>query len=266
MKERTNKARTQLWLGAIAATLVVSGAVISGCSNDLGTAPGQNAFDNGDTGTPESTIPVVDDGTGSGGVPEDIPADGSVAPVGGPKDPEYELPTGGGDGASLIEGLDLSTPTLLPEGSPDLVGGLLEGVVEAGHVITTVDSEDGGRLEHSIFSVDVPSGAVDASTQFELKVEENAGVRVSLFPEGLQFSRPVKLSMDLSEIVGFEGPGMTVYWWDPAEGEWVNIGGEWDNDTRTLSIELWHFSDYSAGRAGWKGGSGPKKPVRTESD
>lgn len=267
MKALTYKARTQLWIGVVAATLCVSGVALTGCSDDLGTTPGQNALDpvgggEQNPGTPEAIIPVVDDGSEGGGTPSDPPSGSEDPSTPDTKNPNFESPPPEGDGATLIEGLDLGIPGLLPEDVPDFVGDVLDGVLIPGNLVTNVTPGLGGRLQHSIFTLDVPEQAVKADTQFELIVEEGDGVKVSLFPEGLQFERPVTLTMDLSQIVGFEGPDLTMYWWDPAAKEWVNIGGHWDRDARTLSIELWHFSDYSCGRAGWKGG--PKKPVDTK--
>lgn len=237
------------------AALAFGAGLLSGCSDDLGTNP------NGPTS--ESDPPTLPDGN-------EESADDDRRPT-------FELPEaealdeddedGGDDEDGPDDGDDGSSgdPTPeLPDQVPDFVGDLI-GDIDPGTQTLHIDPSSGGAVEQSVFRLDVPAGALNSAATVQMTVESANQVKVHLGPDGLQFTEPAELFIDLSEIVGTLSGPYSMFWWDPDAEEWVNIGGDWDPETRILRAAIWHFSDYAPGRAGWNSGGG-KKPADSEQD
>jgi hypothetical protein len=113
------------------------------------------------------------------------------------------------------------------------IDGAIGGVVAIGHSILTISP-----------------GAFVGTKTITMECDNASGKECRLYPEGLQFSRPVQLTIKLRGSA-IDGPGATIYWWDPMAGLWVDIMGTYDANGHTVTADLQHFSVYRGGRAGW---------------
>jgi len=84
-----------------------------------------------------------------------------------------------------------------------------------------------------------------------MEYDNHGVVSVELGPDGARFAVPVTLSIDLHGTTARPDDDITLYWWDDANGVWVDVGGTWDPSTMTLTTQLHHFCIYRPGRAGW---------------
>jgi hypothetical protein len=94
-------------------------------------------------------------------------------------------------------------------------------------------------------------GALPKATSYSMSYRITGPAQVDLGPHGAEFDVPVELSIDLSGSSLATAPDVTLYWWDEAHAQWVDVGGVWDAQSGTLTSELDHFSSYRPGRAGW---------------
>ncbi len=113
-----------------------------------------------------------------------------------------------------------------------------------------IDGAVGGVVEFGRCTLTFPPGAFEGTETITIECDNSAFVECRLYPEGLQFSRPVQLAMVLKGHAS-DGPGATIYWWDPSARSWVDLMGAYTPQTHTVTADLQHFSTYSAGRAGW---------------
>ena len=119
------------------------------------------------------------------------------------------------------------------------------------HAEAHIDPARGGRLQSGRHVLDVPAGALPWTVPFTMDYYNRGVVSLELGPHGAQFDVPVTLTIDLHGTTARPSDDITLYWWDEANGVWVDVGGTWDPSTMTLTTQLDHFSCYRPGRAGW---------------
>lgn len=135
-----------------------------------------------------------------------------------------------------------------------LIGGGIGGLLRA--VTQLILPRVGGLLSADRYTLIVPPGALPRPTLYELLPLRDGNLTVELGPHGAQFSQPVTLSIDLRQtsLASLPPEEVTLYWWDEASREWVDVGGDYDPVTGLLTSQLAHFSRYRPGqspRAGW---------------
>ena len=114
----------------------------------------------------------------------------------------------------------------------------------------TVPPEIGGSYTVGRFTVTVPPGAVDVPIELTIDDRtyyEEGRVIVELGPHGQEFRVPVTLTMDLTGTTTAMEGDATIYWYDEARRAWVDLDGTFDPATKTVSVELEHFSRYGGG-------------------
>jgi hypothetical protein len=116
-----------------------------------------------------------------------------------------------------------------------------------------IDGAVGGVVSLGRCTLTLPPGAFEGTQTITMECDDAGGLECRLYPEGLQFSQPVQLTMLLLGAP-IDGPGATIYWWDPMAGSWVDMMGTYNPKGHTVTADLHHFSTYSpgkGGRAGW---------------
>jgi hypothetical protein len=99
----------------------------------------------------------------------------------------------------------------------------------------------GGQLEAGEYRLTIPPGALLSPVTITMRQEAAGEWPVILGPEGQRFLLPVSLSFDAESEA--DPQSMTVAWWNPSTGEWVDQltvhGGA------SVSTAISHFSRYT---------------------
>ena len=119
-----------------------------------------------------------------------------------------------------------------------------------GYTTTLVTVGSGGTVVHDRIKVTIPPYALSADTYITIHQESVNGLLVAeLEPHGIQFRAPVTLEINLDGLEWQPYTDWTLWWLNDDTGVWEDQGGTFR--FRKVTGQLWHFSDYSAGRAGW---------------
>jgi hypothetical protein len=132
-----------------------------------------------------------------------------------------------------------------PQADQGMALGILRTVVRK--VTELVNGLLGGTVRNGRFQLDFPPGSflgILPVTIFDLG---RSTPTCDLFPEGLLFQRPVRLTIDVRGTE-FDNDDSTILWWDPDREEWIDVGGHYSPERHTISTELEHFSTYGVGR------------------
>ncbi len=117
----------------------------------------------------------------------------------------------------------------------------------------TVDGMVGGTVRCGRWTVVVPPGAYSGAGTITISVPDKSATTCDLDikPGGLNgFLVPVELSLS-TQGLNVDPTTLTIYWYDPATGKWMDVHGTGDSGKQTLTAYLYHFSTYAAGKAGW---------------
>ena len=106
---------------------------------------------------------------------------------------------------------------------------------------TIISAEEGGIVTNGYYTLYFPPGALDEDTEITIEMPSFPEAVVELGPHGIQFNKPVTMSLSL-DMVDSDAEGFVVYYYNEDSGLWENIGGE-TTDQATI-VELEHFSDY----------------------
>ena len=96
------------------------------------------------------------------------------------------------------------------------------------------------------FGIDVPAGAVDKGTWFEIRVRRSQTIKNYVFAEfspHQYFLRPVTVIVPVRNTTA-EGSPTSVLWWNDASNSWVNVGGKLTADGVSIAAEVPHFTVY----------------------
>lgn len=107
------------------------------------------------------------------------------------------------------------------------------------------------------FVIEVPAGAVDRVTMFEIHVSRSGpenGYVVGEFKPHQNFLRTVFVELPLKNTTA-EGGAASVLWWNSASASWVNVGGTATRDGQRVRTEVKHFSTYATTGNGASAGS-----------
>ena len=117
----------------------------------------------------------------------------------------------------------------------------------------------GGAVTNGRWRIEVPSGAVDGTARFAIRVPsaKSGACDLAIEPAEMNhFAVPVTLVADCHGTAPKQLAGWFISWYDPSTGTWVRVPGSTvDLKRKTVSAPLSHFSIYcvgpAAGRSGW---------------
>jgi hypothetical protein len=110
-----------------------------------------------------------------------------------------------------------------------------------------ISADEGGIVTNGYYSLYFPPGALSEDTEITIEMPRYPEAVVELGPHGIQFNKPVTLSLDLGAIDS-DATSFRVYWFNEGTALWENIGGSTDDGA--ASVELEHFSDYGVSPLG----------------
>lgn len=120
-----------------------------------------------------------------------------------------------------------------------------------GFATKLVPAFTGGLVQYDRYKVIVPSGALAEDTYITVRDPGGAYVECQLEPHGLQFLVPVRLKIKLDDFGYDASAPWTIFWLNEDLGAWEDQSGSWDTGESSVWVDLWHFSAYRPGRAGW---------------
>lgn len=115
-----------------------------------------------------------------------------------------------------------------------------------------IDGAAGGSLSVGSFRLEIPAGAFRGSATISITQRDPSILRCDLGidpPSANQFAVPVTLVAQLPSATALNTDQNM--WYDPAAQGWRLIGSAPDPLATELRSDLWHFSEYATGRAGW---------------
>jgi len=149
-------------------------------------------------------------------------------------------------GATAVDPRQISGA--IDEVSPTLLGNPTADMTLARSV--AIDGAVGGVIAVGRIRVTFPAGAFSGVRTITVVDASAAFVDCHLYPEGLTFSVPVSLELDLAGTAA-DALDATVFWYDPETATWVDIDGDYVEGGHTVVTRLAHFSSYRGNRAGW---------------
>jgi len=114
-----------------------------------------------------------------------------------------------------------------------------------------IDGSRGGAVRAGRFGVWLPAGAFAGSATVTLSMADSTVMvcDISISPQSAnKFKYPAELIADLSSV---NVSMLTMYWYDPARVQWVNLAARSRIAGFKVMTALDHFSTYAAGKAGW---------------
>jgi hypothetical protein len=139
------------------------------------------------------------------------------------------------------------------------VGGVLNTLV--GLIVRTLNliGSIGGSLSNGRWRITIPAGAVDGNATVSLGVPNltSPDCALEISPSDKNhFSTAATLTVDCSNVMSSQLASYVIYWYNPSTKQWVELSGSKVNLTnKTVSVQIFHFSQYSVGptggRAGW---------------
>lgn len=66
-------------------------------------------------------------------------------------------------------------------------------------------------------------------------------------PDGTRFKTPARVTISYAnaKLDGIKLSDLSISWLDPMSDKRVNLGGTIDTDTQTVSVPVWHFTQYA---------------------
>lgn len=115
-----------------------------------------------------------------------------------------------------------------------------------------IDGAVGGSVSVGSFRVEVPAGAFQGSATISINQPDPTILLCDLTispATANHFAVPVTLVSKLPSALALTSDQNL--WYDPSVEAWRMIGSVPDPLSTELRSELWHFSTYATGRAGW---------------
>jgi hypothetical protein len=121
----------------------------------------------------------------------------------------------------------------------------------SGTTSKVISAENGGVITSGRFTLEFPPFALSEDTEITIDMLNDGTLGAELGPHGIQFNRPVTMTMELQDTSA-EGNSESVdtLWWNSVEN-WYETMPKVDSETpNKLSATLNHFSHYKAAVGG----------------
>ena len=153
--------------------------------------------------------------------------------------------------AAPAEGLLGGPPVTLPPPAPP-------GDSVSDEVARVVDGAVGQVVRNGDVTLRVPPGAFAGAAEIHVRQPDPARLhcQLEILPaEKNHFDVPVTLEFDVSKS-DEDVRELGIFWWDPAQQEWVPVDSYANPEKKTVSAQLPHFSEYKVdhvfkSKAGW---------------
>lgn len=106
--------------------------------------------------------------------------------------------------------------------------------------------DKGGRFAFHGHEMEIPPYALPTDKKMVITEIHQGNAQVDFGPSGW-FNKPVKITVCFKELdlAGIDLNDLTITWYDPDTGEWIDVGGVVDVKGKKVYVEVWHFTQYS---------------------
>lgn len=149
------------------------------------------------------------------------------------------------------------TSTSSSDGSRTLLGSILNPLVQLIVRVVQIPLGQSGSVTNGRWRLDVPAGAIAGSASVAIGVQSSDAFscRLEILPMTLNhFATPVTVTANCRDIDKDKLRDWTIWWFDPAQNQWVRIPSQVNLTNGTVSAQLPHCSYYAAGPSGGKAG------------
>lgn len=110
-----------------------------------------------------------------------------------------------------------------------------------------VPASTGGTLQFGEFTFYVPPGSLNEDTIISITQTSDSYIQMDFGPDGTQFDPPATMTVSYAtaNLRNLKPSNLSVSWFNTATNQWVNIGGTVDQNAKTVSASVAHFTRYS---------------------
>lgn len=154
------------------------------------------------------------------------------------------------DNPEVIRAPAAVRPMLSPKGDDDSDSWTLVAEGE-------VEDDESTVIQGGRYTLHFPKGAVDDEIDVTVHQYDGGILDIELGPHGVQFDRPVMLTVDYSgtnadpDSPNYDGSFPVFYWYVPERDAWLAMFGRDDPSAKTYTVKLSHFSRYLLGTGDW---------------
>jgi hypothetical protein len=111
----------------------------------------------------------------------------------------------------------------------------------------SITAISGGTVSINELSISIPPGAVSGDKSISINCNSDEYLQADFGPDGTQFNRPAMITISYAnaDITDITPANLSISWFDPAQGQWVDLGGAVDTKAQTVSVQVWHFTEYT---------------------
>jgi hypothetical protein len=112
---------------------------------------------------------------------------------------------------------------------------------------TSITTTSGGTVSINELSISIPPGAVSSDKNISINCNSDEYLQADFGPDGTQFNLPATITISYAnaDLTDITPANLSISWFDPAQGQWVDLGGTVDIKAKTVSVQVWHFTEYT---------------------
>jgi hypothetical protein len=110
-----------------------------------------------------------------------------------------------------------------------------------------IKANAGGSVKSNDFEISIPSDALDNDAAISITPTSDLYLQGDFGPDGTQFNPPATLSISYenADLEGITPANLSISWFDPAQGKWIDLGGKLNEKEKIVSVQVRHFTQYT---------------------
>jgi hypothetical protein len=123
-------------------------------------------------------------------------------------------------------------------------------LLSASQIKTTsklITASSGGTVNVNELSISIPVGAVSDDKNISINCDDDLYMQADFGPDGTQFNKAATITVSYAnaDLTDISPADLSISWFDPNQGKWIDLGGTVDKKSQTVSVQVWHFTQYS---------------------
>jgi hypothetical protein len=110
-----------------------------------------------------------------------------------------------------------------------------------------ITASSGGTVSINELSISIPNGAVSSDMNISINCNDDLYLQADFGPDGTQFNKSATITVSYAnaDMSGITATDLSISWFDPNAGEWIDLGGTVNTKAKTVSAQVWHFTEYT---------------------